>query len=140
VGSPREDGGGALKAAVALAALGLLIAPAAQACECVKIDVKESLANAVEVVDATVAALDDSDQADWIGALEVKRRWKGGKALKLTVRSRKGKACGVYLEQGKRYLLFAMRDGSGLRVDLCNHSALLAASTKVLEQLGPPGK
>lgn len=124
-----------------LATLVVLGALEAFACECKKIEISESRANAVDVVEATVTALDDTQQQDWIGTLEVTRRWKGAAVgAKLTVRSRKGKACGVYLEQGKRYLFFVMRDEKGFRVDLCTHSALIEASDRVLKTLGPPAK
>jgi len=121
----------------------LLVATAAPAfaCECRAGAPERQPATADAVFEATVESITGGDGPDWLVQVTVRRRWKGVDATKQrTLRSRAGKGCGYFFQEGQTYLVFAMKDkaSGGLRVTTCGATQLISEAAARLKELGPP--
>lgn len=125
------------------------VAPsAAYACSCVGYGVAQHLERADLVVRATIESRDGGLRLPVLGTgdvtyhLRVHSVFKGEAGRVAEVRSASdGAACGLEIEVGREYVVFADRAGDGLYAGLCGGTTDASPATlRALEQAaGPPG-
>ena len=105
----------------------------ALACSCQGPDRASAFSNADEVVGGEVVGT-KSDGAHSVSVFQVGKRWKGGNANTLLLRT--DGPCGFTLERGRTYLVFAraVADGS-LHVSQCSGSQLFGKNQALVRQL-----
>lgn len=125
----------------------VVVAPAApaHACSCAMLSSAQRVENADVVVRGTITGLDDPGGSGtgrlvtWeVAVAEV---YRGVAAATTFVRSASdGAACGIEVQQGREYLLFARRVGGDLRAGLCDGTTpVSAALVAEVEHLTGPG-
>ncbi|NRQ39588.1 hypothetical protein HII36_48335 [Nonomuraea sp. NN258] len=98
---------------------------AAAACSCARTTPQERVERAAAVFSATATRVTEHwklmDGGHVTAVLRADHVYKGEAAAEFEVSTRaQGAACGYRFLQGARYLVFAVREGSGLRTTLCS--------------------
>lgn len=125
----------------------VVVVPAApaHACSCAMLSSAQKVENADVVVRGTITGLDDPGGLDsghlvtWeVAVAEV---YRGAAAATTFVRSASdGASCGIEVQEGREYLLFARRVGGDLRAGLCGGTTpASAALVAEVEHLTGPG-
>lgn len=125
---------------------GLLMSPKqAYACSCAMPEsVAVELGRSDAVFDGTVVA--SSKPAKWfkqssadrvIWSFQAHEVWKGQVSSSIQVKSaQSGASCGFGFQEGQRYIVYARDVGEGLEVSLCSRTALQAAASTDIAELG----
>lgn len=128
-----------------LALVVVLPAAPAHACSCAMLSSAQKVENADVVVRGTITGLDDPGGLDsghlvtWeVAVAEV---YQGAAAATTFVRSASdGASCGIEVQEGREYLLFARQVGGDLRAGLCGGTTpASAALVAEVEHLTGPG-
>ena len=125
----------------------VIVAPAApaHACSCAMLSSAQKVENADVVVRGTIAGLDDPGGRDSghlvtyeVAVAEV---YRGAATATTFVRSAAdGASCGIEVQEGREYLLFARRVGGDLRAGLCDGTTAASAELVAeVEHLTGPG-
>jgi len=125
----------------------VVVTPAmpAHACSCAMLSSAQKVENADVVVRGTITGLDDPGGRDsghlvtWeVAVAEV---YRGTAAATTFVRSATdGAACGIEVQEGREYLLFARRVGGDVRAGLCDGTTPASAERVAeVEHLTGPG-
>lgn len=126
----------------------VLVAPAtpAHACSCAMLSSAQKVDNADVVVRGTVTGVDDPGGRSSahpvtyeVAVAEVYRGTAAATTFVLSAAS--GASCGIEVQQGREYLLFARRVGSELRAGLCDGTTPASAELVAeVEHLAGPGR
>ena len=118
----------------------------ARACDCApNPPPKEALAKAAAVFSAKVIKIEDDGAAGRKVTLTIQEVWKGvdGKTVVVST-AKSGAACGYGFQQDQSYLVYAYKEGAGLRVSLCSRTTPLDKAKDDLKEIGqgkaPEGK
>ena len=126
----------------------VVVAPAApaNACSCALLSSAQKVDNADVVVRGTVTGVDDpggrSSAHPVTYEVAVAEVYRGTAAATTFVRSAaSGASCGIEVQEGREYLLFARRVGSELRAGLCDGTTPASAERVAeVEHLTGPGR
>jgi hypothetical protein len=115
----------------------------ARACSCMRLSPSEGLSSSHAVFTGEVIEI-QPNQATRFGGLEitlrVERVWKGDPKNEIKVHTAgSSAACGYSFVEGKKYLVYALRDDADpMRVSLCSRTALVEDAKEDLDFLGKP--
>jgi hypothetical protein len=116
----------------------------AYACSCMMSTPAEHYARADVVFSGTVDMVALPRSSDGNGTsvffIKINRLWKGSVGSEVTVTSPESSAtCGINLEKGKEYVIFAMKGETNLTTTLCSGTALYSQSAETLAYLNNRG-
>ncbi len=124
--------------------VGLLAAPSAWACSCVRSSPRQAMAWAdavfVGLVVETVRDAEDINEGHLFATMEVGKVWKGNVGERVVVRTAPHSAlCGFHFDKGKRYLVYAYVNEDGvLSTNICSRTNLLERAEEDLLALEVP--
>jgi hypothetical protein len=120
--------------------VGLLAPGRARSCTCLPPPPPlEALAMADAVFTGRVLAAELVQPGfGYVYTIEVYAVWKGPQLRELQVSTTDPSMCGIWLQPGQEFLIFATQQGSSLETDGCGRTKALAVAEEDLDALGGP--